>query len=143
MINEVTAGPWDYFVGNANGRGRVRVEAANSSEDAGEHICSFPRGAKGEAHAALVAEAGTILHDTGLTPRGLAEQRAEFLTVVRYFNKAVHDARDALEASGIACPASIVTAAEKARAAFAKVEAGERARTAARIARRQNSAGPT
>lgn len=68
-----TAGPWDYFVGNANGRGLVRVEAALTSEDAGEHICSFPRGPKGEAHAALVTEAGTVLHETGLTPRQLAD----------------------------------------------------------------------
>jgi hypothetical protein len=72
-----TAGPWDYFVGNANGRGLIRVEAAVSSDDAGEHICSFPRGPKGEAHAALVAEAGTVAHETGLTPRQLAERCKE------------------------------------------------------------------
>jgi hypothetical protein len=29
------------------------------------------------ANADLIAEAGTVLHETGLTPRQLAEQRAE------------------------------------------------------------------
>lgn len=82
-----TAGPWDYFVGNANGRGLIRVEAAISSDDAGEHICSFPRGPKGEAHAALVSETGTVTHETGLTPRQLAEQRAELLTACKAAEK--------------------------------------------------------
>ena len=31
------------------------------------------------ANAQLIAEAGTVLHETGLTPRQLAEQRAELL----------------------------------------------------------------
>jgi hypothetical protein len=79
-----TAGPWDYFVGNANGRGLVRVEAALTSDDAGEHICSFPRGSKGEAHAALVAEAGTVLHETSLTPRQLAERCEELVAALTF-----------------------------------------------------------
>lgn len=32
-----------------------------------------------KANARLIAEAGTVLHETGLTPRQLAEQRAELL----------------------------------------------------------------
>ena len=35
------------------------------------------------ANAALIAEAGTAYHDTGLTPRELAEQRAELLAALR------------------------------------------------------------
>lgn len=34
------------------------------------------------ANARLIAEAGTVYHETGLTPRQLAEQRAELLSVV-------------------------------------------------------------
>jgi hypothetical protein len=32
-----------------------------------------------EANARLIAEAGTVYHETGLTPRQLAEQRAELI----------------------------------------------------------------
>ena len=35
--------------------------------------------------APLLAEAGTIYHETGLTPRQLAEQRAELLAALRPF----------------------------------------------------------
>ena len=42
--------PWDYFVGNANGRGLIRIEVENT----GEHIASMPRGAKSEARAAHI-----------------------------------------------------------------------------------------
>lgn len=56
--------------------------------------------------------------------RGLAEHRIELLTTCELFTKAAHDARDALNSRGIACPASIALAAEKARAALAKATAG-------------------
>ena len=36
-----------------------------------------------ELNAALIAEAGTVYHDTGLTPRELADQRAELLAALR------------------------------------------------------------
>jgi hypothetical protein len=36
------------------------------------------------------------------------------------FTKATHDARDALNSAGLACPSSIAFVAEKARAALAK-----------------------
>jgi hypothetical protein len=49
--------PWDYFVGDANGRGLIRIEAGNASEDAGHHIASMPRGAVSEANAALIVKA--------------------------------------------------------------------------------------
>lgn len=96
-----TAGPWAVFVGNANGRGLVRVEADLTSDDAGEHICSFPRGSKGEAHAALVAEAGTVAHETGLTPRQLAKQRDELLEALRGTEEAIDGWRQRLSASDL------------------------------------------
>lgn len=36
-----------------------------------------------EDHAHLIAEAGTVYHETGLTPRQLAEQRAELLAALK------------------------------------------------------------
>lgn len=36
-----------------------------------------------EANARLIAEAGTVYHETGLTPRQLADQRAELLEALR------------------------------------------------------------
>lgn len=36
-----------------------------------------------KANASLIAEAGTVLHETGLTPRQLAEERARLLEALR------------------------------------------------------------
>ena len=36
-----------------------------------------------KANASLIAEAGTVLHETGLTPRQLAEERAELLEALQ------------------------------------------------------------
>lgn len=51
----------------------------------------YPKEVK--ANARLIAEAGTVLHETGLTPRQLAEQRAELL-------EALCDCREALRRNG-------------------------------------------
>lgn len=45
-----TPGPWTYFVGNANGRGLIRIEQYGT----GEHITSLARGAIGEANAGRI-----------------------------------------------------------------------------------------
>lgn len=39
--------------------------------------------AVGEANAAFIAEAGTVAHETGLTPRQLADQRDELLAALK------------------------------------------------------------
>jgi hypothetical protein len=57
----VTSLPWTYFVGNANGRGLIRIEAQHDSPEAGTHIASMPRGAISEANAALLVEAVNAL----------------------------------------------------------------------------------
>ena len=41
------------------------------------------RDMKPEANALLITEAGTVAHETGLTPRQLAEQRAELLEALQ------------------------------------------------------------
>ena len=47
-----------------------------------------------EANARLIAEAGTVLHETGLTPRQLAEQRAELLEALQRLEKAGENMRN-------------------------------------------------
>lgn len=57
-----TPGPWTYFVGNANGRGLIRVEVCGSApENCGHHIASLTRGAGNEANARLMAAAPAML----------------------------------------------------------------------------------
>lgn len=56
-MSDHTKGPWDYFVGNANGRGLIRIEASHLSDDGGHHIASMPRGKESEANARLIASA--------------------------------------------------------------------------------------
>ena len=57
-----TPGPWTYFVGNANGRGLIRVEVCGTaSENCGHHIASFTRGHENEANARLIAAAPDLL----------------------------------------------------------------------------------
>lgn len=50
-------GPWDYFVGNANGRGLIRIEQSGT----GQHIASMQRGAVSGANARLIAAAPDLL----------------------------------------------------------------------------------
>jgi hypothetical protein len=47
---QVLEGDLTYFVGNANGRGLIRIEVAGT----GEHIASMPRGTASEARAAQI-----------------------------------------------------------------------------------------
>lgn len=47
--------------------------------------------AEQEANTAFVAEAGTVLHETGLTPRQLVDQRVELLAACRAILSAGHD----------------------------------------------------
>lgn len=57
-----TPGPWTYFVGNANGRGLIRIETAHDAKPvAGVHIASMARGGVSEANARLIAAAPELL----------------------------------------------------------------------------------
>jgi hypothetical protein len=46
----VPSGPWDYFIGNANGKGLIRIECQ------GRHIASMPRGKESEEFAKLIVD---------------------------------------------------------------------------------------
>lgn len=52
-----TPGPWTYFVGNADGRGLIRIEVDRSADGAGTHIASMQRGTQSEANAAFIVRA--------------------------------------------------------------------------------------
>ncbi len=52
-----TGGPWTYFVGNANGRGLIRIE----QDGTGVHVASMQRGAISQANARLIAAAPDLL----------------------------------------------------------------------------------
>lgn len=67
-----TQGPWKYHE-DVSPIGQYYVRGAN-----GEMIVSGPS-LKNEADAKLIAEAGTVAHETGLTPRQLKDQRDELL----------------------------------------------------------------
>ena len=56
-----TQGPWTCFVGNANGRGLIRIESSSESPIPGKHICSMPRGEISEQNALLIAAAPELL----------------------------------------------------------------------------------
>ena len=102
-----TPGPWDYFVGNANGRGLIRIEAGNDSGKAGHHIASMPRGAESESNADLICKAVNS-HEFMLAfaKRVMADHRAQLPS----------ETRD-LYGGGCGCPQC-----EQARIALAKAE---------------------
>jgi hypothetical protein len=47
-----------------------------------------------EANADLIAEAGTVLHETGRTPRRLADERAELLEALKAARRFVVSSHD-------------------------------------------------
>ena len=90
---EVTPGPW-HVEAHSRGAGHINVTgprllprprfgpvAAAYTNLAGPMDDSCV--AEMAANARLIAEAGTVLHETGLTPRQLAEQRAALLEALK------------------------------------------------------------
>lgn len=56
-----------------------------------EVVCSGMIGTTGVANAALIAEAGTVYHETQLTPRQLLEQRDKLLAALKLLTSDVQD----------------------------------------------------
>ena len=76
-MTKITPGPWKQGKTNP-----CNVSAGSSL------VCkTFNRGQynedTAEANACLIAEAGTVAHKTGFTPRQLAEQRAELVEALK------------------------------------------------------------
>ena len=76
-----TPGPWNVCKDGSLGS----VESASGKMVAQAQQITAPAGLDMErlANARLIAEAGTVAHETGLTPRQLAEQRAELLEALQ------------------------------------------------------------
>jgi len=83
-----TPGPWHVVcTPGHNGIGEVRVY----SSDMGLPIATVNSNWPGRTvDAAFIAEAGTVYHETNLTPRQLLEQRDELLNAVEGFIKSFH-----------------------------------------------------
>lgn len=82
-----TPGPWSIdAAGDVESQAvrRIAVVCTAATQD-GWSGSDFATEARQRANARLIAEAGTVAHETGLTPRQLAEQRAELLEVVKKF----------------------------------------------------------
>src|SRR5690348_14469594 len=72
------SGPWRYELARrSEGIFPHRVMDANGAEVCRVHAAN-------EDGARLIAEAGTVAHETGLTPRQLVEQRKELMGALQY-----------------------------------------------------------
>lgn len=84
-MSKHTPGPWKQGKSNPN-----NVSAGDAL------VCrTFPRGKwsdEDEANARLIAEAGTVATETGLTPRQLAAQRVELLAILGEMVTTFYDA---------------------------------------------------
>lgn len=124
-----TQGPWRVAPSSSYRGSEINIDAGPNGT--GGFICvAGHRGdLEAEANAALIAEAGTVLYETGLTPQQLREQRDELLAALKDALKLIEsEMRFAQPAFDMgeepadkftydACPT-----AAAARAAIAKVE---------------------
>lgn len=79
---EGTPGPWavaSRHPRRVTHKGKVICTAVLRNQGGCTSLRFTKEQQEAEANARLIAEAGTVLHETGLTPRELAEQRAELL----------------------------------------------------------------
>lgn len=79
-MSKPTPGPWEYVGEGFTDAGGRFLEIVDAN---GEAIIGEYGGPSSEDDARLIAEAGTVFHETGLTPRELAAQRAELLGALR------------------------------------------------------------
>jgi hypothetical protein len=77
MSAKPTVGPWTTTATVLkNGRGESIASGGNNRAVTGAELY---------ASLSLAAEAGTVLHETGCTPRQLAEQRDELVAALEHF----------------------------------------------------------
>lgn len=78
---EGTKGPWEFHaLAHSAVIGADRVLVANCGGHADNRRDEDELIAEQNANARLIIEAGNVANETGLTPRQLAEQRAELLS---------------------------------------------------------------
>ncbi|BEV44811.1 hypothetical protein [Afipia carboxidovorans] len=120
-----TPGPWKWTWENMNRDWAIVTDVhgsiiANVNTETGPDACFAPatRWMPAEANARLIAEAGTVAHETGLTPRQLAEQRDELLEALQWALAEI-DGRTSYQR-----PDQKQACNTKARTALAKAEGG-------------------
>lgn len=95
-----TAGPWhtDY---RKTARGGYAQEVFDANGEVIATLAWYPvkvsdttTATNREANALLIAEAGTVLHETGQPPRRLAEQKSELLAIAKRARRALAWASD-------------------------------------------------
>lgn len=110
-----TPGPW-FSTPTIGKYGHVSSSNTLGADCGGDIAVVWGVKGNAEADARLIAEAGTVAHETGLTPRQLAEQRAELLA------EAIELLRNAEYADGVA---TVLTQdCEALQAAIAKATTG-------------------
>ncbi|WP_088255593.1 hypothetical protein [Fimbriiglobus ruber] len=101
-----TAGPWEYVKSTYKDNSAHHFVGYNRHGDTVLTVCKLVQplaNASIEANARIIAEAGTVCHETGLTPRQLAEQRQELLEALEAFCE--EEPRVASEIDGdVSCP---------------------------------------
>jgi len=75
-----------------------------------------------QANAALIAEAGNVFHETGLTPRQLVEQRDALAEALEKFASIAVNCQKEIVPNGYANPEDWRRDVEQARAALALVK---------------------
>lgn len=109
-----TPGPW---ITHREGFSTIYIQASIGGGWVQEIAACGPTNdgsAQQEANARLIAEAGTVFHNTGLSPVQLVEQRDELLAALK--------ACAAVCAGKTMSKRGLVSALEQARAALAKCE---------------------
>lgn len=89
----VTPGPWNAKTDDlVPERGAVYVGGALGWDEQSICDCSYSGDVEtDEANASLIAEAGTVFHETGLTPQQLRKQWDELLAALKAIVVSDHD----------------------------------------------------
>lgn len=94
-----TAGPYKIDARPFNQHGKFHISN-------GDYVIATAMGqtpsceTEARAHAEFIAESFTVAHETGLTPRQLAEQRDELLAALHHAREAIEYGAPEFEATG-------------------------------------------
>jgi hypothetical protein len=79
MESKYTPGPWEII---ENGISMYGPNALSIAEDGDSLVAIIAESTFARANAHLIADAGTVAHETGMTPRQLAESHARLLAAL-------------------------------------------------------------
>ena len=92
-----TPTPWDYFKGNANGKGLIRIESGIDARPSGVHISSLTRSEENEANAELIVIAVNNHKNLVETLRYVEE----ILVIEKNLPQTLRKVREALAKAGV------------------------------------------